>query len=114
MYTVSNITAAAKQTQTLVLEDGSALNLTVAFLPMQYGWFIVNLTYGSFTARGIRICNSPNLLHQYCNQLPFGLGCFSTGNREPTLQQDFSSGASKLYILTAAEVAQYAVYLQNG
>jgi hypothetical protein len=39
---------------------------------------------------------------------------YSTGNREPSQQQDFSTGASQLYILSAAEVAQYAGLLQSG
>lgn len=114
MLLIQQITSDALQTQTLVLQDGTTLGLTLYFRPLQYGWFINSLTYLTFKLNGLRVCNSPNMLHQFRNQLPFGLACFSTGNREPSQQQDFSSGTSKLYILTAGEVAQYTGYLAGG
>ena len=80
---------------------------------MQYGWFITSLVYGSFTLNGIRISNSPNILNQFRNQIPFGLACYSTNNREPMLQYDFSSGASILYILDQAETQEYADILSG-
>lgn len=86
--------------------------MTIYFRPMQLGWFINSITYQTkFILRGMRITNSPNMLNQFRNKIPFGLGCFSAGNREPSQQKDFSSGASQLYILSAAEVAAYAEYL---
>lgn len=96
-----------------MLEDGNTIGLTIYFRPIQYGWYINELTYNDFTLRGIRICNSPNMLYQWKNKLPFGMACFSTGNREPQLQDDFLTGASKLYILTEAEVAEYTEYLRG-
>ena len=114
MFLIQQITNDPLQKQTLILPDGTSLSLTVNFVPMQYGWFITSLIYGSFTLNGLRITNSPNMLHQFKNQIPFGLACFSTNNREPSQQQDFSSGASQLYILSSAEVAQYAGLLQSG
>ncbi len=113
MYAVNQITNDPFQQQTLVLPDGTSLQLQIYFMPLQYGWFITSLTYGTFTLNGLRITNSPNMLHQFRNQLPFGLACFSTNNREPSQQTDFSSGASQLYILTAAEVAAYTAYLTS-
>lgn len=47
------------------------------------------------------------MLRQWKNKIPFGLACYSVQNREPSQQQDFSSGTSKLYILNAIEVQQY-------
>lgn len=114
MYLIQHITSLPLQTQTLILDDGTPVLLTIYFRPMQLGWFINELTYGDFTLTGMQIVNNPNLLNQYRNRLPFGLGCFSTGNRDPQLQQDFSSGASKLYILSADEVVAYARFLQGG
>lgn len=113
MYIVQQITSDPFQVQTLVLPDGTTTMITMLFVPMQFGWFITNLTYGSFVLNGVRISNSPNILNQFRNQIPFGLACYSTQNREPMLQQDFSSGASILYILTAAETQEYASFL-NG
>lgn len=88
--------------------------MTLYFISLQLGWFITELVYGEFVLTGLRITNSPNMLYQFRNQIPFGLACISSQNREPSQQQDFSSNASKLYILTAAEVAAYTEYLQRG
>lgn len=114
MYTIQQITNDPFQTQDLILPDGSILSLTLYFIPLQYAWVITNLTYGSFVLNGFRISNSPNMLYQYKNQIPFGIACFSVDNREPSLQNDFSSGASKLFLLSAAEVQAYSEFLSGG
>lgn len=114
MFLIQRITANPLQTQTLTLEDGTSFSITLYLRPIQKGWFINELIYGDFTLKGMRIVNSPNMLNQFRNQIPFGLGCFSTGNREPGLQQDFVSGASKLYVLSAAEVEEFQEYLERG
>lgn len=114
MLQIQRITNAALQQHTLVLPDGTSFSMTLYFIPMQYGWFITNLTYGTFVLTGMRISNSPNMLYQFQNILPFGLACFSVANREPSLQEDFMSGASKLYILTEAECEEYAAYIRGG
>lgn len=114
MYKIEQITNDSFQKQTLILADKTQVQLTLYYMPQQYGWFIKELVYGNFVLNGIRICNSPNLLHQWKNKIPFGLACFSNSAREPMLSRDFSSGASTLYILTAAEVEQYAEVVSNG
>jgi len=114
MLLIQRVTSNPYQKQTLVLDDGSTVTLTLYFRPMQQGWFITRLEWGSFVLTELRITNSPNMLRQWRNKLPFGLGCFSTENREPSLQEDFSTQASKLYILTEAECAEYNEFLEVG
>lgn len=114
MLLVQQITAAALQTQNLTLPDSTIATLTLYFIPMQYGWFITNLTYKTFVLNGVRITNSPNILLQFQNQIPFGLACYSTNNREPSQQQDFSSGSSQLYLLDQSECREYYNYLKTG
>lgn len=114
MLQIQQLTSNALQSQTLVLPDGSTILLTLYYRPLQYGWFINELTHLDFTVKGVRVCNSPNLLHQFRNQIPFGLCCVTTGQREPTQQQDFSSGAANLYLLTADEVQAYTEFLAGG
>lgn len=113
MFQIQHLTQDARQKQTLVLPDGTQIRIELYFVPMQLGWFITELTYGDFTLSGLRISNSPNMLHQFRNQLPFGLACFSAQEREPSQQEDLQSGATKLYILTAAEVEAYTEYLSG-
>lgn len=113
MYQIKQITNDPLQKQTLILPDGTSLELVLYFIPMQYAWVIQSLTYGEFVLNGVRVCNSPNMLYQFKNQIPFGIACFSTNAREPSQQDDFTSGASTLFILTAAEVEEYAEILSG-
>ncbi len=106
MYQVS-VTSDAVQDQNLVLADGSQISIEIRFVPMQFGWFFNYLNYGAFSLNGFRIVNSPNMLQQYRNLIPFGLACFSLSQREPSQQTDFSSGNSNLYILSSDDVVYY-------
>lgn len=114
MNLINQITTSPYQQQTFTLDDGSSFTMTLYFVPLQQGWFITELTYQTFILRGIRVTNSPNFLNQFRNIIPFGLGCISVANREPSLQQDFSSGNSKLYILSKLETEEFAEYLRLG
>lgn len=114
MYQIQQITSDPLQKQTFNLPDGTSFTMTIYFVPMQQGWFITELTYGDFTLQGLRICNTPNMLNQWRNKLPFGLACFSKNEREPSLQNDFFSQSSILYVLDQAEVAAFAEYLRGG
>lgn len=114
MNLITNVTDDSFQTQKIILADSSQVLMTLNFKPQQFGWFITELTYGNLTIKGMRISVSPNILYQFKNQLPFGIACFSTNNREPSQQQDFLSGAANLYLLTAAEVIQFSEYVTGG
>ena len=114
MLQIQHITDDAFQQQTVTLEDGSSFTFTLYFRPLQQAWFITNFTYQDFTLTELKVCVSPNMLFQFQNQLPFGLACFSAGNREPQLQQDFSSGAAKLFVLTKAQVTAYSEFIKTG
>lgn len=113
MYLIQQVTNAPLQQQSLVLYNGAILSLTFYYSNQQQGWFINNLTYGTFILNGLRIVVNPNMLNQFRNQIPFGLGCFTTLLREPTQQQDFSSGNFSLYILDQSEIDEYAILLSQ-
>ena len=113
MFKIQNVTIDIRQNRVLDLPDGTSITLEMYFMPNQYGWFLTLLEYGDFKITGMRICNSPNMLRQFRNLIPFGLACISKGNREPTLQQDFSSENSILYILTEEEVQDYEDFLRE-
>ena len=113
MKRIQQITSDAKQRQTLILDDGSSVIIQMRFAPLQYGWFFDEITHLDFCVKGLRITNNFNMLLQFRNIIPFGLGCISDENREPTQKEDFSSEASKLYILSEEEVDQFTDFL-NG
>lgn len=117
MFIIQQVTSDPLQKQTLILPDGTSLSLTIYFVPMQYGWVITNLTYGTFVLTGLRITVSPNMLRQFKNQIPFGLACYANAsglNREPSQQEDFSSGAFSLFLLDQTEVTQYEEILAGN
>jgi hypothetical protein len=113
MFRIQNLTDQPRQKQTLFLPDGTFIQMSIYFIPMQLGWFIPSLVYQGFVLNGLRITNSPNFLYQFKNQIPFGIACFSDQEREPTQQEDFLSGASRLFVLTAEEVEQYTRFLSG-
>jgi hypothetical protein len=114
MYQIQQITSDPAQEQTLVLPDGTQIGFSMTYLPGQQIWNC-NISYGSsFVLNGLQIVNNPNLLQQWKNIIPFGLGCFSTSSREPSQLSDFSSGYASLYILSSDDVATYTSALENG
>lgn len=113
MFLIEQVTDDSKQKRTLILPDGSQIQLSIYFIPMQFGWFITELIYKDFTLQGLRITNSPNMLHQFKNQLPFGIACFSKEDREPSQSQDFSSAASQLFVLDSDEIEEYQDFLSG-
>lgn len=114
MYLITRISSAPLQNMNLILPDSTVVHLTLYFMPQQFGWFFTNITYNTFTLNSLRVCNSPNMLLQFQNQIPFGIACYSSNNREPTQQEDFLSGASRLYLLGRTDMVQVYSFLQSS
>lgn len=114
MYLISQLTQDPLQNTTLILPNGNPCQLTINYNDRQIGWFITNLTYGTFVLNGIRITTSPNFLSQWRNIIPFGMACYTTNNFEPTHIQDFFSGYATLYILDQTEVEDITELISNG
>jgi regulatory protein YycH of two-component signal transduction system YycFG len=95
-----------------VPSSGKKINVLLNFVEQQNGWFL-SFQYLNTTINNIRIVTSGNFLHQFRNILPFGMACITEANQEPLLQKDFSSGRSKLYLLTASEVQSYSEVLSG-
>ena len=112
MYQITNLSSDAQQSQVLTLYDGTILTMQLYYNVSQLGWFMT-LTWNNFQINNFRICNSPNMLNQYRNQLSFGILCTTADPREPTQILDFSSGTSSLYIINANEVLEYQFLLSG-
>lgn len=114
MIRIQQITNDTLQKQTLILADGSFVQITLYFMPLQAGWFIREIVYNDFVLNNIRITVGPDMLYQFKNQIPFGLCCTCTEKREPMFQDDFSSGICKLFVIDADEIAIMEEILANG
>lgn len=108
MLNIAKITDDPQQKQTVVLPDGTTFTINLYYVQMQYAWFISSLTCNDFTMNWTRVFNSPNMLHQFRNQIPFGLACVTANNREPTQIEDFASGAAIIYALDEADTVLVA------
>ena len=114
MLKISEITNDAVQNRTIILPDETEFDIQIRYVPQQLGWFIESLTYQDFSVSGIRIVNSYNLLYQYTDLIPFGIACFSSGHREPALQEDFASGSSELFLLTPSDKIELERFITDG
>lgn len=103
MKTINEFTSEPKQKHVLTLEDGTVINITFEYRANQIGWFM-SLTYEGRAFNNRRIVTSPNMLRQFKNIIPFGLGCSTTDGGEPTFQEDFSSKRAIFYLLNADDV----------
>ena len=103
MKLIDAITADAKQTMRLVLDDGSKMDFTLAYKQNQQGWFF-SLAYGSFVLTNRRLTNGPNLLRAFMKIIPFGIACMVQDGLEPIYTDDFTSGRVQLYVLSASDV----------
>lgn len=115
MYFIDGLSSATYQKQRLILPNGDPILLTIRYSPLQYGWFITEISYDptDFVLQGARIVVGANMLYQWRNKIPFGLGCFTKNGQEPTQQEDFSSGFAKLFLLSEAEVTEFSEALSG-
>ena len=115
MKLIDSLTSDANQVIRVALDDGSKIDLSLSYLQNQSGWFY-SIKYGSIlTINNKRLVNSPNMLRQFKNFLPFGLACLVTDGFEPVYIDDFTKGRALVYVLNATDVltaetviAQYA------
>ena len=104
MLHINHLTDDPQQQANLTGIPGVTIGLTLRFMPRIQRW-IMGLTYGSWSAQGIAVTTSPNMLRQYRNVIPFGIACITATGLDPYTVEDFSNQASNLYLLNAADVA---------
>lgn len=103
MKLISELTDQAKQSYTLVGENGELIDFLLTYSPVRRGWFF-NLTYNDKIINGKKLSNYPNLLRNYKNILPFGLLVDVTDFEEPYRLDDFVTGRVKVYLLNENDV----------
>lgn len=112
MTLIQEITNEAKQKHTIILPNGKSMVMILEFFPLQTGWF-VSFTYENFVINKMRVVTNPNILHQFKNLIPFGIGIYVSENQEALFQDDFSTKRAKLYLLTEEETQEYEDYLSG-
>lgn len=111
MQQITNLKDRARQTFRVQVTGGDTAEFFMYYLPSQRGWYF-DITYGTFTATGLHLVNSFNVLNAYFNLLRFGLFCEVIDGSEPYFVDDFSTGRVKLYITDESE-ARFLESLYN-
>jgi hypothetical protein len=104
---LTGLTDDAAQQYPIKLPDGSTVSMTLYYRPQQVGWWY-DLSWDGQTPPwqflGNRLVAGPNILRQFRNQIPFGLGVSTTTGLDPAGQEDFVNGACTLMLLDASDV----------
>ena len=76
-------------------------------------WYF-DVTYETFTAKGLKLVRGPNILSRHINTLPFGLSVTVSDNFEPFLINDMVSGRVSMFLLTHAECIEVRDLIISG
>ena len=103
MNYLNKINDTAYQRFFLTGNKGQNITLTLRYMPFQEIW-VMDVEYQNIVINGVRVVNSPNILHTFKNTLPFGFMCASVEDIDPTFIDDFSTQRSNLYLLNEQDV----------
>lgn len=76
-------------------------------------WYF-DVSYESFTARGLKLVRGPNILSRHINTIPFGLSVTVSDNFEPFLINDFVSGRVSVFIISNSEAEEIEEMIVSG
>lgn len=103
MLYINKLTNDPLQTLRLTGLPGIIINMNLRFLPRMNQWQM-DVAYNSFTANGMIVPTSPNLMRQWKNTIPFGIACMTASGLDPYTVNDFANQSANLYLLNAADV----------
>lgn len=105
MRIITEVGQEPNQKLNLIGENNERIDFVLRYKPSQQAWYF-DISYESFSVNGIKVVNSPNLLRQYENIIPFGLGCSVTDGTDPYFIDDFTDGRATLALLNEADIQQ--------
>lgn len=112
MRQITEIGKEPTQTLQLVAEDNTRIDFKLFYKPTQESWYF-DLSYEpeNFSLNGVKLVNSPNILRQYINIIPFGISCIVEDGTDPYFLDDFTSGRAVINLLTETETEQVEINL---
>lgn len=105
MQILNEITNYPKQKFTVITTEGEEFTLKLNYSPTQQLWFF-DIEYNDFILNNHCAVTSYNMLKQWKNILPFGMGIICTDEGDPYFIDDFSSKRCRVTILSIAEVEE--------
>ncbi|NCX94761.1 MAG: hypothetical protein EBX40_08805 [Gammaproteobacteria bacterium] len=103
---IDGLTNDPKQEFFAVIDGYDSAKINLEWKPNQYGWFMA-VTWGTFEASSIRLAYNLNILHQFKNQLPFGIAITSNNQLDPITENAWTTN-SQFIVLNAADVETIA------
>lgn len=110
MRQITEITNEYQQQHILPI-DGTDIKATLLleYKPLLYCWNFT-LTWDTFETYNEQVVTTQNLLRQYRDLVPFGIGIKTKSGLDPLTLDAFSSGEASLYVQNAAEVAEIEAF----
>lgn len=105
MRKITEITESARQRLRIVGENNEQIDFTLTYRPTQQSWYF-DMDYEGKRISSKRLTNSPNVLNQLRNSLPFGIMCVVQDGSEPYFIDDFTTDRVQLYLLNNEEKEQ--------
>ena len=113
MYFLQGLNQDSPQPVIIPLAGLANAQMTLTFSPTQNLWYF-DLVWNDFEVDGCVVVSTPNLLRQWENILPFGIGCYCQDGQDPYGIDAFSSGNAQMYLLTADELPTVEASLYPG
>lgn len=101
MRQITSLTADPKQQFNINIPGYDVATVYLEFKPLQNAWFM-DLTWGAFVCKNERVSNSPNLLRQWSNVLPFGIMVEGVDDLDPVLP-DAWTNYNKFWVIDDTE-----------
>ena len=108
MKKITSLSVDPKQKFSLTIPGYSALEIRLEFKPQQYGWFL-KATWGTWGIDNERVVFSPNLLWQWKDTLPFGIGIWGPDILDPFAVDAWTTGW-EFYLLDDTDKATIEAY----
>lgn len=98
-----NLSEAPKQQFNAPITGGyDTAEIYLEFKPLQNAWFM-DLTWGDFVLKNERVSNSPNLLRQFRDLIPFGIFVAGRDDIDPLLITSWT-GDNEFWILDSTDL----------
>lgn len=103
MKQITALTAIPKQSVKMQVENGGIVEISFTYRENQRAWFF-DIEYNDFVCKTTQLTNCPNIIRQFQNILPFGIGCYVNDGGEPWFLNDFETERVKVFLLNEEEV----------
>ena len=114
MNQITEITSEPQQQHFLIIEGNyDKATLTLEYKPNLNAWFY-SLVWQTFSIYNQQLCRGPNIIRQFKNQLPFGIGIVTKNNLDPMTDDEFTNGNTSFYLLNSDDVTSVETYFYGG